>query len=590
MAELQWIARPKGKRVASVIFIHGLQGHAYDTWRSVQSKDFWPVWLAQDIGGLEIATVSYRAAAVGWSGYSFSLNEYAKTFFEILRNVGGGDRETPLFFVCHSLGGLILKQLIEMAAGGISFGPEGKKFVRRVAGVIFYATPHGGSGVANLGSKLALFVWPSATISYLARNNAEVAQLNSDYRSVAQREKITHVSFYETMPTLFGTVVKQIDTDPGIAGTKLLPIEADHFGVCKPADRVDQRYAVTASFIASEIARFTGKAPRPVADGVLVTDPFPPLPKPPQVPLTALALRAAVALTVIYVAYRGIEVIYAENFGTQVEAIFKREGTPPELQRAIGDKLQELRDAGINDEALLNFLSDLQPGMNTNAAESLTRLNDFAARYEDLLSRIAELEKNGDQDITALASNAGQLAKSGDLDQAETFAGAAELARRLRRDVKFEARDGRVVFLDGWDNRNLVTATIPELAKVSGVGGVNTDTRVRFHRGAIGQLQAAFAEIEEAGLLDEINSWCAAFAPRTIRGSGGQLSDHALGLAFDINCSDFPYGKPFDAQKQSGFLKVVAIFKKHGFAWGGDARVPDPMHFQAFRLDADPPS
>jgi hypothetical protein len=30
---------------------------------------------------------------------------------------------------------------------------------------------------------------------------------------------------------------------------------------------------------------------------------------------------------------------------------------------------------------------------------------------------------------------------------------------------------------------------------------------------------------------------------------------------------------------------MINIFRKHGFFWGGFFGMPDPMHFQVFRID-----
>lgn len=84
------------------------------------------------------------------------------------------------------------------------------------------------------------------------------------------------------------------------------------------------------------------------------------------------------------------------------------------------------------------------------------------------------------------------------------------------------------------------------------------------------------------------NSSC--FNWRFVIGSN-KLSDHALGLAMDINPMENPWvhpsahvipGRKYDLEQKGTIEKgsqVVDIFKEYGFKWGGDWRNPDYQHF-----------
>jgi hypothetical protein len=57
MSQLIKVAGWTGGVRAIAIFIHGLGGHAYDTWqRGTDSQSFWPLWLATDVNGLAVYT------------------------------------------------------------------------------------------------------------------------------------------------------------------------------------------------------------------------------------------------------------------------------------------------------------------------------------------------------------------------------------------------------------------------------------------------------------------------------------------------------------------------------------------------------
>jgi hypothetical protein len=54
------IADWDGDKRGNVVFVHGLGGHPYDTWRRSPSDDtFWPFWLAEDIKGLAVYSLGY---------------------------------------------------------------------------------------------------------------------------------------------------------------------------------------------------------------------------------------------------------------------------------------------------------------------------------------------------------------------------------------------------------------------------------------------------------------------------------------------------------------------------------------------------
>jgi triacylglycerol esterase/lipase EstA (alpha/beta hydrolase family) len=134
----------------NVVFVHGLGGSAYSTWRRSKSgSNFWPEWLARDIPGVAAWTLSYEAAPTNWIGIAMPIQDRAKNVLESLL----GCRElrgAPLVFVCHSLGGLVVKQVVRAADGRRAYSTEAQAFLKMVKGIVFVATPHTGSMQARL--------------------------------------------------------------------------------------------------------------------------------------------------------------------------------------------------------------------------------------------------------------------------------------------------------------------------------------------------------------------------------------------------------------------------------------------------------
>lgn len=95
----------------------------------------------------------------------------------------------------------------------------------------------------------------------------------------------------------------------------------------------------------------------------------------------------------------------------------------------------------------------------------------------------------------------------------------------------------------------------------------------------VDDLQAAFAEVVEIGLAGHIdlgntNTFGGCYNPRYSRTSG-YLSRHAYAVAIDMNTVSNCLGCVPQMD-----CRIVRIFRKHGFVWGGNYRVPDGMHFE----------
>jgi hypothetical protein len=127
---------------------------------------------------------------------------------------------------------------------------------------------------------------------------------------------------------------------------------------------------------------------------------------------------------------------------------------------------------------------------------------------------------------------------------------------------------GRVTPAASWVRSHIVTTTVPILGTVT------------CNRYLVPQLRAALTEVQASGLAAEIHTdeYAGCYYPRFIAGST-TLSNHAFGLALDLNVPGNQRGTTGEMNRA-----VVAIFKRWGFAWGGDWRYTDPMHFELERI------
>jgi hypothetical protein len=121
-----------------------------------------------------------------------------------------------------------------------------------------------------------------------------------------------------------------------------------------------------------------------------------------------------------------------------------------------------------------------------------------------------------------------------------------------------------------WIEANIAEASVPILGAVT------------CHRVMLPQLAGALAEIEEEGLATLIRpeDYAGCYAPRFIdRDPSLPLSNHAFGLAIDLNADTNALGTQGDMDP-----RIVEIFARWGFEWGGYWDRPDPMHFELARL------
>jgi hypothetical protein len=115
-----------------------------------------------------------------------------------------------------------------------------------------------------------------------------------------------------------------------------------------------------------------------------------------------------------------------------------------------------------------------------------------------------------------------------------------------------------------WVAANIRTEVVPILGAV------------RCHKDLFPQLRAALLDVQSRGLADKIHpgEYRGCYYPRFIANTT-TLSNHSFGLALDLNVPGNLRGTVGEMDRD-----VVAIFKKWGFAWGGDWRWTDPMHFE----------
>ena len=136
--------------------------------------------------------------------------------------------------------------------------------------------------------------------------------------------------------------------------------------------------------------------------------------------------------------------------------------------------------------------------------------------------------------------------------------------------------DGMIQIDPGWVSRNIVRRSMPLLKG-----------EVVCHRLMVNQLYGALKEIQDRGLgrFIDPSQYGGCWVPRHIDfDPSDPLSMHAWGLAADFNVSTNGLG-----MKPKMDPRIVAVFDRWGFVWGGRWSRPDGMHFELGALVQNSP-
>ncbi|MBG0568452.1 AAA family ATPase [Actinoplanes aureus] len=253
-----WPVNDADGAVIDVVFLHGLNGDGRKTWmRDVADPaSFWPQWLAEDVEHVAVWTVHYDAWASRYLGHSMALEDRAKSVMDQLRNKRLGER--PLCFIAHSMGGLLVKEILMHSSQGRT---EFRTFARQTRGVVFLATPHTGSALATMLDTLPRAVRQTPAVRDLRREDPHLRQLGDDYRDWVAESGLKHKVYSEMHGKKGVLVVQPSSANPGLAGVPSIPVDADHAAICKPLNRDVAVYAGVRVFVESLVAEVTRPPP-----------------------------------------------------------------------------------------------------------------------------------------------------------------------------------------------------------------------------------------------------------------------------------------------------------------------------------------
>lgn len=261
---LQPVGHHSEKPLVDVVFVHGLGGNAKGTWGI---QPFWPELLAKNHTEARVWSYGHNAPLFNLSDESGAKKELQDTSTQLLAalNDKGLGTKVPLVFVAHSLGGLIVKAALRQDQHSKIGRPDHRYGTRAV---VFIATPHSGSSLANfsavfpkvvratvslvttllgwlpiLGPPIEAFLQRSKLVAQLERDAAPLRELAIWYRAWAQQYDVMTKAYFETRHYRRVMVVEPSSADPGVSGCAPVPVDkADHVTIAKVTETSDPVY------------------------------------------------------------------------------------------------------------------------------------------------------------------------------------------------------------------------------------------------------------------------------------------------------------------------------------------------------------
>ena len=232
-----------------LVFIHGLHGHKTRSWTYPGSLRSWPeALLPHDFPDARILSWGYNASVSRLTTSASFLTGHALDLLQKLTTLRSNTRTeaVEIVFICHSLGGIVCKQLLVDSRGAPRI--QARAICDLTLGIIFFGTPHktGLLRTSLQGIITASTVDGRSTVFRdLSRQHDEFGRLQESFESLLQEKRyraqpIEIATFVEADRSLpFRALPKQYavlrDQQPSV-------VSGDHFSMIKFAESIDPSY------------------------------------------------------------------------------------------------------------------------------------------------------------------------------------------------------------------------------------------------------------------------------------------------------------------------------------------------------------
>ncbi|KAI2779928.1 hypothetical protein F4815DRAFT_445810 [Daldinia loculata] len=258
-----------------IVLVHGLNGDPQKTW-TAKNDVFWPT---------DLLPTSLRDARANILVYGYNADVYSKkhgsnpsdnfiymhaqTLVTSLTHYRKDEQTShnPIIWVCHSLGGILVKRALLYSNDLRSSQHEDYRSIYVATyGLVFLGTPHTGSDLAAWGTMLqamsdavvprTFFQSESVLLRTLKRDNETLQNINIHFLDIYQRFKIlmAHENHKSDLKGTRMLIVDAHSASPQLPGVTYFSIEATHSGMCKFESRNAPGYRTIATALRDWVA------------------------------------------------------------------------------------------------------------------------------------------------------------------------------------------------------------------------------------------------------------------------------------------------------------------------------------------------
>jgi hypothetical protein len=243
-AQSHYVRRQNADTV--IVFVHGIFGGAVGTWTNPDSRAYWPQMVADDstFQNADVYVYSYSSPYIG---HSYAIDELIENMRLVLSNDEVFQKHKNVIFICHSMGGIVVRGFLKRYQVNASQVPL----------IYFFSTPTSGAHI----TQLARFLSKNPQLHGMLPANSDnyVSDLQRDWRALP-----VHVNSrcaYEKLDT-DGIRIVDEQSASALCDGPVDPILADHIGIVKPKNKDDLPYiALKQAF--QGIQTGASKSPQP---------------------------------------------------------------------------------------------------------------------------------------------------------------------------------------------------------------------------------------------------------------------------------------------------------------------------------------
>lgn len=229
-----------------IVFVHGIFGGSVGTWTNTDSGAYWPQMVADDstFQNPDVYVYSYSSPYIS---HSYAIDELIENMRLVLSNDEVFQKHKNVIFICHSMGGIVVRGFLKRYQVNASQVPL----------IYFFSTPTSGAHI----TQLARFLSKNPQLHGMLPANSDnyVSDLQRDWRALP-----VHVNSrcaYEKLDT-DGIRIVDEQSASALCDGPVDPILADHIGIVKPKNKDDLSYIVFKQAFQG-IQTVASKSPRP---------------------------------------------------------------------------------------------------------------------------------------------------------------------------------------------------------------------------------------------------------------------------------------------------------------------------------------